>query len=395
MSATATTKESSGATFDPVARARELAPKIRGAAADTDRNRRVSSDIIGAMTSAGLFHMMIPTDLGGSQSDPVQIFRAVEEVSAADGSTGWCLMIALQNSAFAGVVPAEDAREIFSNGGIACGTARPIGRLEMTNSPAEGYIVSGRWPFASGSSHATWFACEGVVYDGAHPLKDAEGNDVTRMTFVPRDKVRILETWDTTGLRGTASNDFIVDKVWVPASRGFQMLVTPPVHPWPLYQALAIMFVTQGSHALGVARGAIEEAKAIAATKPAWGAPGTVKEQPRFQVALAEAVAIREAAAAFLYDSTEACWNALVGGDNNAMLRSRVRLATSHAVRAATQAVDLVHDAVGTSGIFTANPIERHFRDIHTAAAHIMVAPLTFESAGRVEMGMEPTFPFF
>ena len=72
-----------------------------------------------------------------------------------------------------------------------------------------------------------------------------------------------------------------------------------------------------------------------------------------------------------------------------------MRLATSHAARAAVHAVDLVHAALATSAIFTASPLERQFRDIHTAVAHVMIGPLTFESAGRVELGLEPNFPFF
>jgi alkylation response protein AidB-like acyl-CoA dehydrogenase len=380
---------------EPLARARELAPMIREAAGATERDRRVAPTIIEALREAGLFRMFLPRDLGGDERDPVAVGRAIEEISAADGSTGWCVMIAAQNASFAGLLPAEEARRVWGDGGIVAGTVRPNGRFVSTGAPGEGYLVSGRWPIASGSSHATWFVCEGVIHDGAAPRTDAQGNALTTMTLIPRDQVSIIDTWDTLGLRGTASNDFVAEGAFVPAARCFQLMGHAPFHPWPLYRALALAFVPHGSQALGVARAAIEAVIRVAATKPASGAPGKLRDQPRLQLALAEAVALRESASAFLYEATDACWQGLLAGDDDPRRRARVRLATSHAVRASVQVVDLMHAAVGASGILTSNPIERHFRDIHTAAAHVMIGPVTLEAAGRVELGLPAAFPFF
>jgi indole-3-acetate monooxygenase len=113
---------------------------------------------------------------------------------------------------------------------------------------------------------------------------------------------------------------------------------------------------------------------------------------------IAQATALVEAARSYLYGTTQQLWEALSAGatdEETGLLRSRVRLATSHAATASVQAVDLVHTALGTASLFTKNPIEREFRDIHMAAAHVMIGPLTYEAAGRVELGMEPEFPFF
>ena len=82
-------------------------------------------------------------------------------------------------------------------------------------------------------------------------------------------------------------------------------------------------------------------------------------------------------------------------GEDSAHLRARTRLATSHAVKSSVQAVDLVHASVATSSIFTSSALERPFRDIHTAAAHVMIGSMTFEAAGRVELGQPAEFPFF
>ncbi|MEA2640601.1 MAG: indole-3-acetate monooxygenase [Chloroflexota bacterium] len=380
---------------DPVAAARALQPRIREAAAAIERERKLPAALVREFLDAGLFHMLIPRSLGGPEIDPITAARVVQEVATADGSAGWCVMIAAQNATFAGMLPAKDAEEIWSNGGIAAGTARPTGRAVWTHEPADGYIVSGRWPFASGSSHATWLMGECIVYDGESPRKNAQGDDVTRALFVPRRDVTIHDTWDTMGLRGTASNDFSVENVFVPESRGFQMIVDPPVHPGALYTALPLVFMNHGSHALGVAHGALDAATEIISTRRGWGNQ-PLREQPRMQLTIAEATALVESAERYLYDAAAELWEAATGGvEDTARLRARVRLAASHATRASVQAVDLVHGAVATSAIFTGSPLERQFRDIHTAAAHVMIGPLTYQAAGRVQLGLGPDFPFF
>src|SRR5258708_15103681 len=150
-----------------------MAAKIRTQASGIESGQRLPLELEDEMSSAGLFSMVLPKDLGGDEIDPVTAARVVEEVSAADGSAGWCVMIAAQNQTFAGLMPAEEARTVWADRAIVCGTARPIGRAVVHAGSARGYLVSGRWPFASGSSHADWFAAECVVYEGEEPRRDA------------------------------------------------------------------------------------------------------------------------------------------------------------------------------------------------------------------------------
>lgn len=377
-----------------LARARELAPGVREYSAVIDSDRKLPAELVAQLRDAGLFHALLPKDIGGQEADPVTSGRIVEEIARVDGSAGWCLMIAAQGCGFGGFIPKEDALEIYGNGGIVAGTARPIGRAVATTDPADGFIVSGRWPFASGSSHATWFAAECIVYDGDDARLDDNGNEVSRMVFFPASETTIIDTWDTIGLRGTASNDFSTENTFVPASRGFQVLVTPPVHEWPLYRFEPLAFINHGTHALGVARGAIDSAIDVAMTKRGWGGV-PMKDVPRMQAAIAEAVALVDSAAAHLYGTSWRLWQAALAGENDAQLRAAVRLATSHAMKASLQAVDGLHAAVATTGIFNSSPISRHFRDIHTASAHVMIGTMTVEAAGRVILGDEAGFPFF
>ena len=165
-------------------------------------------------------------------------------------------MIAAQNAGLGGFLADEGAREVWGESDVACGTARPTGRAVVVPG---GYRVSGRWPFASGSSHATWFIGESTVYDGDSPKLDAGGNAMTRMAFMPRESVVIHDTWDTTGLRGTASNDFSCEDVFVPDRRAFQILVEEPHSDWALYRAVPLAFTNHGTQSLGVARAALDD----------------------------------------------------------------------------------------------------------------------------------------
>jgi alkylation response protein AidB-like acyl-CoA dehydrogenase len=196
------------------------------------------------------------------------------------------------------------------------------------------------------------------------------------------------------GLIGTASNDFSIEGAFVPRSRGFQVIVDPPVHAWPLYKAAPLWFINHGGHAIGVARGAIDSAIEIAGNKRGWGGV-FMKEVPRLQGTIAEATALVDSAAIFLYDTSWRLWQSVLNGEDDARLRGKVRLATSHAAKSSVQAVDLLHGALATSAIFNSSPLARQFRDMHVAAAHVMIGSMTFEASGRVIMGMEAGFPFF
>ncbi len=379
---------------DPLATTQALLPRIRDLAIETELTGRVPQPLVDQLIEAGLFHLLLPRSLGGSETDPVTAARVVELLASADASTGWVAMLAMQNSYMAGFLPETGALEVWANQGVVSGTARPIGRAVPVSEPEPGYVISGTWPFASGSSHATWFSAECVVYDGDEPRLDEEGNQFAPTFFVSRADVTVRETWNTTGLRGTASNDFTIDGVFVPERRTFRTLIDPPVHDWALYRALPLLFMNQGAHALGVASGAIEEARAAFSTRNGWGGV-PLAEQPRFQAAIAEAVAKVQSARAYIYSSAEELWHAVQADADTPELRARVRLATSHAASASLEAVDLLHRTMATSAVMTGAPIERQFRDLHTAAAHVMVGPLTYEAAGRVELGSEASFPYF
>ena len=374
--------------------ARDLKPRIRELAPQIEAARALPRELVAAMRDAGLFHLTVPKELGGREADPLTLGTVIEEVASADGSAGWCIMIAAQNAAFSGFMERETAATIFSGGGILAGVARPIGRAVPASHG--GYTVSGRWPFASGSSHAGWFAAECLVFDGdgKEPRRDELGNPVSYMAFVPADQVTVHDTWHTLGLRGTASNDFSIEGATVTGA--FAMKMFPePWHAWPFYRTLSLMFITHGSHALGVAQATVDSTIGMAKTKIGWGTDRPIAEGTRLQHTIADALVTIAAGREHMYGSAQRLWDAAERGAPLGKLNGRVRLATSYAATSSMRAVELCYASMATSAIFAKSPLDRQFRDMRTAAAHVMVGPLTYEAAGRVELGLPAGMAFF
>lgn len=371
-----------------------LAPTIRAYGNQIEQERRLPAAVVEMLARAGFFRMAVPRAFGGLETDPVTMARVVEELSAADGSVGWCVSLAYQLGGALAFLPERAAREIFSSPEIVfAGVARPIGRAVPVDG---GYRVSGRWPFASGSSHADWFVGEGLIIDGDELRRGEDGNPVSYAFFFPASDCTTYDTWTAIGLRGTASNDFSVSDAFVPAERCYPFHQGLPLIDAAMYREKVFWFLGHGSHALGIARAALETVIDMATAKGAFSGRGGLQDQTRLQAQIAEAQALIESGRTYLYSVSGDCWqSATAGSPLSDAQRAQVRLATSNAARNARMAVDLLHSAAGTAALFSESPLDRQFRDMHTAVAHVMVGAVTYEAAGRVALGLSAGMPFF
>ena len=393
-----TAEASTSSTRDLRDQARALAPAIRAAGDRIERERRLPADLVEQLRAAGMFHLAVPTSYGGVEADPMTASRVVQEISSADGSAGWCVMLGMQAGLYGGFLAPEVAEPVLrgpsgARGGILAGTARPIGRAVRVDG---GFRISGRWPFASGSSHATHFTGEALLYeDGSEtPAKNDDGTDRVIAFLVPREEITLHDVWDTTGLRGTASNDFEIADAHVPDEHVFDF--STPRHDWALYRCGALIFMNHGAQALGLAQAALAAAREIFTTKRGWGGV-PLQEVGRVQETFAIAHARFEAAETHYYAIGDALWQGVLasGGEGDPVLRAKARLAANHAATESLGVVDLLHRACATTAIQRSNPLDRIFRDMHTATAHVMVGPLVYEAAGRVLLGRAADFPLF
>jgi alkylation response protein AidB-like acyl-CoA dehydrogenase len=218
----------------------------------------------------------------------MEFYEVVETVSTVDGATGWCVMIGGCYGQFAGLLPPRAAAEIYGEpGAVVSGTFRPNG---VARAVAGGYQVSGQWPLASGSSHATWLVGGCRILDGDRPRLTSTGRPDVRLAFFPAVAAVVLDTWHSAGLRGTASHDFIVRDQMVPEHRTC-WFSHAPARSEPLYQRPAIAFFAACIAAvpLGIARHSIALFTALAGAKTPSGSQALLREKAAAQVAVGQA----------------------------------------------------------------------------------------------------------
>jgi len=184
-----------------LARVEKLSPLIREYADQGERERHLMDPVVAALQDAGFFRMLVPRDLGGLQVDPLTFYEVIEALARVDGSTAWCMFnsgglaisAAFLHDDAADAIHGRDPRSIMS------GTLYPPGRAVSSQG---GYIVSGRWVYASGCWHASWHLGACNVYEpGANePRRDPAGIPEIIMAHFPRAQMRIVDTWDVSPL---------------------------------------------------------------------------------------------------------------------------------------------------------------------------------------------------
>jgi alkylation response protein AidB-like acyl-CoA dehydrogenase len=248
-----------------------------------------------------------------------------------------------------------------------------------------GYQVSGRWGFGSGCLDADWLICGATVMENGQPLLGPNGQPDPLLFYVPASRYEILDTWHTMGMRGTGSNDFALDGVFVPATHSFsfsRFFSGASPRPGRGYQRpfleLAALFLA--TTALGIARHAIDAFVTLAATKTAMGATSTLANQPVVHDKVGRAQALLGSGRAYLFDTARQVTTAPEDGQP---LLNLARLAAVQAAQSARAAVDLVYEAGGGTSIYQSSPLERCFRDINTVTHHFLISPGGFAEAGK------------
>ncbi|HWL85677.1 MAG TPA: acyl-CoA dehydrogenase family protein [Polyangiaceae bacterium] len=375
--------------LEPVSAVDALVTMIRAECADIDTTRAIPTSVIQALQAAGIYQMLVPKEFGGAESDPVTFLRVVEAASYADGSVGWCVMISGGYGVFGGMLPAEGARHIFVNPDtMLAGAFRPTGFATPVDG---GFRVTGRWPLGSGSTHATWYLGGCAVVRDGKPVKGHTGVPLMREMFFPASAVNVIDTWDTTGLRGTASHDYAVSDVFVPASLAawFQ---EPPTCDRPLYRMPPIaMFATFiGAVPLGIARHALDAFVTLAAGKTSMLSTAVLADKAVAQDRLGRAKALILSGRHYLVQTLRELWEKVQAGHAPSMSdRGALRLAATHAGHTALDAIELLYTAAGASSVYRSCPLDRCLRDARTAVQHLTLQESNFELAGRDLLGRE------
>jgi alkylation response protein AidB-like acyl-CoA dehydrogenase len=377
------------ATPSPLEAARRLAPLIRESADEIERIRELPRPLFEAIADAGLFHIAVPREIGGSELDFPLYVRVIEEIGKADASTGWAVNQGATFGTFAAKMQPDVARTIW--------TEKP--RSVVANTPGAtgkavavpgGFRVSARQGFSTGCRHASWVASQSQVFENGE-LRQRNGAPESRYLLIPIEQAELLDTWHTRGMRGTGTHHFEVKDVFVPTERtvfprGAPVITGGPRYAIPLTLAFA---AGDAAVALGTARSCMEAFFELAGSKTPRYVQGLLREQAISQFAVGQAEADLRSAHAFLHETVEEIWEEAKA--NNAVsleVRARVRLATTHGIRQAAKIIESIYSLAGATAAFEGNLIQRHFQDVHVMTQHVQGRLATYELVGKYWMGL-------
>jgi len=385
---------------DYVSRAHALTSIVAEAAARTEAGRRLDEAVLTALHRDGMFRMLAPGWLGGGEAAPSQFVEVVEVLARADASTSWCLCQMGVCAIAAVYLASEVARELFAepHAAIAWGTTRDARAMVADG----GYRVSGTWEFASGCHHATWLGghCPVVGTDGSALVGD-DGQPMDRTVLFPQAAAEITDVWRVLGLRGTGSDQYALDGLFVP-----QQHTIPAISRWPdaerLKLAAPYRFSVNGLYApgfaaaaLGNARGMLDAFVDLAGSKtPMWRGK-TLAHGANVQAVVAESDVRLNAARLYLLDMLRRLEaDAMTRGGLSIDQRMSLRAASTFAIRDATRVAEALFALSGSTAIFDGGKIERRFRDAHAISQHHQGRLAHLETVGKHLMGLETDLRF-
>jgi alkylation response protein AidB-like acyl-CoA dehydrogenase len=377
-------------TLSPLETAQKLAPLIRSSAPETDALRELPRPLFEAMADAGLFRLALPRTLGGFEMDLPSYIQVIEELGRADASTAWVTNQVSIFATYAARMETAAARAIWIDTPRSVVANTPQANAQAIVVPG-GYRVTGRQGFSTGSRHASWLAAHATVTEQGRPRLD-DGQPEMRYCFVPRAEAQILDTWQVRGMRGTGTNHFAVDDVFVPEDRTVKSVTAPLVEQGPLYRLPRTLVFASGDAAvaLGTARSCLAAFMELATTKTPRAMDALLRDQPMIQSEVGRAEARLRASRAFLREAVREIWDAVVAnGAVTLEQRAVLRLATTDGIRTAVSIVDMVYNMAGATAAYESSPIQRHFQDVHVMSQHLQARLAHYELVGRHWLGLK------
>jgi len=353
---------------------RDLLPTFRERADEAERLRQVPEASVKALEETGFFRMLQPKRYGGLETDPVDFFTAVKEIASADGSTGWISSVLgvhpwqvglFADEAQAAVWGTDESTRLSSS-------YAPTGKAQVADG---GYMLSGRWSFSSGSAHASWVLLGGLVFN-------ADGNVVDFKTFmVPRDKYEIVDVWNVVGLRGTGSNDIVVEETFIPEAFTLSMgetgqckgpgqeVNTSDLYKLPFHSLFTTTITTP---IVGMATGAYNEHIDMQQKRVRAAYLGEkASSDPFAAVRIAKASSEIDAAWALLINNLREEQAHVARGEKIPLtLRLRVRRDQVLGTQRAIDAIDALFEASGGRALAEGTYLQRAWRDAHAGRVH-------------------------
>ena len=363
---------------------------LRGESEANEELRQLSPATEAALRSVDAFSLCSPVELGGVDAHPVLQMQVASDITSHDSSAGWCTLIGAHESAWvASRLPDSAVERIFADADsrwpVTCGSIAPEGTAEQFEG---GWMVNGRWGWASGIHHSDYVLAQCRI-----PAQEPEPGEPPPLVTVaaPKSDVVVEDTWHTLGMRGTGSTHYRYDNVFVPDEMCLAGFERPPLRGGEWLRRPTITFLTAAGYGfpLGVAKRAIEEITGQATAHTRTGQRASISEQQHFQGDLGRCVAQLEIMEGFGHHFFEEQLTAPVRSVEDAVrMDDRARAVLRWAHQAAEDIVRTAHEHAGGPAAYSENVLARLLRDIQTVSQHVIQTQSAYIRRGQHQLGI-------
>ena len=356
-----------------------------------DKDRRMPDEVVEKLRSTGLMKLCRHRKWGGAEADPMTFLDVGREIARGSAALGWLYTVRGFHDWYMAFTSDELQRDVWGAepDAFVCDSFAPVGQVERV---AGGYVLTGRWRFASGIEWSSWIGVGGISVppDGERPEY--------MLFFLPKKDLTIHDDWHTLGLRGTASRAVAVERAFVPEHRAFP-LQRPVVErgavvkdgplwrmPFMTMQGLAIL-----TPSVGVAQRMVEEFHAWTKQRVRPYEGIAAKEMPAPQLILASAATQWDAVWTLAQRYAQYGWDRAINGESFVLTEEeRAQLFSWRGFigRTSVELSDDLYTSAGAMALFDSHPMQHLFRDIHSTGVHVGVDRAdAYTSRGRVAMG--------
>jgi alkylation response protein AidB-like acyl-CoA dehydrogenase len=373
-----------------------MVPALRQRAHDADRDAHLAPETIRELRDAGFFRILQPPRFGGYGMRPSVLWEVTRQLGRGCGSTAFIVSLLGVHAWIVGMFEPKAQAEVFQDGAdtIASNLSIGVRRSNEATRTEDGYIVSGKWSYASGIDFANWVIT-------AIKASNDRGDPEERIALVPASDFSIdYESWKVFGARGTGSKDVTLRNVFVPLYRTIawddvQQGNYPGavVNEGPLYRLSAgsLFVLSSAAPVVAVACAAIDHFTDEIKMRLSAATGSRQAEQQWVQIELGSCASqIHMAHSLLIRDADEVFDWAVAGEELSLEIQARHRADAAVLSRNALAAAERLFCALGGSLLPTGNAAQRAFRDIHAMASHWRVQPEpACELYGRVLLGLD------
>lgn len=366
---------------------RDLRGELRNSAREIEEHRKIPLNIIERLRDIGIFGMCFPQSWGGAGLTSIEQILVLEELAWGDTATAWCAMIGCDSGIYSGFLEEKSAKEIFPHANLAvAGWIHPQGKAEIVDG---GYIVTGKWRFASGSPHGDVISAGCFLYRNGNLILDDNGKPLWRVMLARPADYLFSDTWFTTGLRGSGSQDYSTQELFIPEQHAFNF--SAPKRQGPLHKTPDAILRKMAGIPLGLARACLDYIYDVADDRTDRINDVKWRNSKRVQTAVANAENQLFITRNAVLTSVSTLWQALeadAAHDDITHWRVQSALSRRNAFQTARTIVSSLYDLQGGGSIYThETPFDRALRDINTICQHAVAQEKVLQVCGDILLG--------